>query len=133
MNVPQAPSPAPVEQALARAHEVIEVLRGYKLAQGTEKDLQAAIAKVLFDEGFSFEREARLSAEDRPDFLVLPGVAIEVKIKGPIAAILRQLARYAMHQAVRVVLFVTTCRDHVAPEVLEGKPVLTVYVGSAFL
>jgi hypothetical protein len=111
----------------------MEVLQGYRMAQSTERELQGAIEEALRIEGFDFQREPKLTAHDRPDFLVVPGVAVEVKIMGPVAAVRRQIARYAEIEGVEVVLLVTTHRDHVVPETLEGKPVLSVYVGSAFL
>lgn len=119
-------------EALRVAREVVETLDDYRLAQNNEAELQGAIEKVLREEGFLFEREARLSARDRPDFLVAPGVALEVKVNGSVPEVERQLKRYAESARVAVLLLVTTRGQHLMPAALEGKPVLTLFVGSAF-
>ncbi len=119
--------------AADRARDVIAILRRYRMPVSTEALLQAAIAEVLTREAVTFQRETVLSARDRPDFLLPPGLAIEVKIKGPVSAVLRQLERYAEHDRVGAVLLVTTRPDHIVPAEINGKPILCVCIGSAFL
>jgi len=90
---------------------------------GTEEHLQQDIARALVRLGIPFEREPRLSGKDRPDFMV-GGVAVEVKIKGGVTEVTRQLSRYAQHERVSELLLVTSRMQLVAvPTELNGKPV----------
>lgn len=105
------------------ADELATALEQTKLPSTTEEHLQVAIAARLTELGVTFEREHRLSAKDRPDFFV-DGLAIEVKIKGTLTEVTRQLARYAAHVAVREVLLVTSRLQLASvPRTLNGKPV----------
>jgi len=116
------------------AENVTETLRGYRMAQTTERALQDSIAEVLHHRGFSFQREARLSARDRPDFLITPGICLEVKTQGPASEVRRQLERYAESPDVAVVLLVTTNPLHeIMPDMMAGKPVMVLCLGGAFL
>lgn len=121
--------PTPLEVA----RKAVATLRRFRLAQNTERELQSAIADALTQARIPFEREAKLSSRDRPDFLLEQGVALEVKTKGALSSVCTQLTRYAEHDRVTVVVLVSTRRVHVAPEELAGKPVLSVCVGSGLL
>lgn len=103
------------------------------MAQTTERDLQAAIAEVLTRNGIAFEREVSLSARDRPDFMLDPGLALEVKVKGPVSEVIRQLSRYVESPRVSAVLLVTTRATHIVPDTIEGKTIITICIGGAFL
>lgn len=125
---------ADVQKAVQIARDVMDTLRRFRMAQTTERELQNAIETVLQQEGFDFEREAELGPQDRPDFLLADGVALEVKVLGTPSSVERQLRRYAEHASVHAVLLVTTRYNHRPPAELEGKPVLTLCVGGgAFL
>lgn len=100
-----------------------------------EAELQAQIAQLLEAAGVLFQRERVLSAGDRVDFLVLPGLGVEVKVGGPRTAIIRQLSRYAMHGAIQGLVLVTASLRHATafPREIGGKPVACVYLmGSTF-
>lgn len=116
-----------------RLDQVAALLSAYRFRQPTERALQDGIEEVLRAAGVPYHREHRLSAADRPDFFVDPGVCVEVKIGGTPAEVLRQLTRYAEHEEVDAVLLVTTRRQHVMPDEVEDKPLVTICVGSAFL
>lgn len=126
------------------AHSLKSHLAGYRYDLTSEATIQAGLASVLSVDGFVFEREAQLSATDRPDFLVLgqgvvagavfSGVAIEVKRAGSRSDLLRQLSRYAQHETVRELL-VVTARSQLSdlPSELHRKPLeCLVLLGSVF-
>lgn len=99
-----------------------------------ERALCDAVERVL--RGHPFEREFPLNARDRPDFVVglVPLVAIEVKVKGSLADLTRQIFRYAEHAEVSGILVVTTRSDHRRiPETILDRPVAVCYIGSLYL
>ncbi len=113
----------PVRVAAAVADHLSS--RGYDWM--TERDLQSAVADRLC-ERFEVSREKALSRRDRPDFLVAGtgfDVAVEVKVKGPRNAVLRQLGRYAAHGEVGAVVLASARRTLLAgiPSMIHGKPV----------
>lgn len=119
--------------ALQRAATIKEYLGKFKYDLEDEDSIQRGIARALELGNYLFEREARLSSKDRPDFLV-GNVAIEVKRHGALTPLLRQLSRYAQHDRVRELLVVTArvvATD--VPDTLNGKPVeCLVLLGSIF-
>jgi hypothetical protein len=103
---------------------LVHFLGGYRFNFVTERELQDGIEEVLKKSGVVYQRENALSAPDRPDFMVDRAIAIEVKIKGSLAALLRQASRYAAHPEVEAILVVGT--PHWlsrVPPVLVDKPV----------
>lgn len=90
-----------------------------------EAELQGRIAQLLQAAGVAFERERVLSPGDRVDFLVLPGLGVEVKVGGPRTAIIRQLARYAAHDIIQGLVLVTASLRHTEafPREIGGKSV----------
>lgn len=105
------------------AENLKQLLAGFRFSFASEKDLQDGIAKVLEQSGIAFQREVSLSKADRPDFMV-GAVAIEVKVQGSLAALLRQISRYAKHEGLEEIIVVGT--PHWLPRVpaeLGGKPI----------
>lgn len=127
----------------------------------TERDLQDAIAAALrtLPGDVVIRREHALTRRDRPDFYVVercpaceaaeretggpvhcqapsryPGVAIEVKTKGGLSDLTRQVYRYAELASVSGVLVVTTRNLHarLPPEAM-GKPVATLCLADYLL
>lgn len=99
------------------------LLRKYRFRFVTEKDLQDGIAAALDEAGILYSREKSLGKPDRPDFIV-GTVAIEVKIKGSLADLLRQVSRYASHDEISAVLAVGTPHWLTrVPPTLVGKQV----------
>jgi hypothetical protein len=96
-----------------------------------EEELQRGLVEIL--PPTSTRREVQLTSRDRIDFMV-EGVGIEVKIKGSLAALTRQLHRYAQLDAIEALVVVTpVARLAQLPESLNGKPVLVCHLaGSAF-
>jgi predicted SpoU family rRNA methylase len=102
-------------------------LQARRFRHTNEKELQDGIESVLTEIGARFEREKQLGPKDRVDFFVKAGIALEVKIKGSLADVTRQLHRYAEHDQVQSILLVTAkARLGALPETLRGKPVRVV-------
>jgi hypothetical protein len=71
-----------------------------------------------------FSREVKLSAAERIDFLMADGLGIEVKVKGSLSDVTRQLHRYAQITEIKSLLLVTTKARHLeAPRSLNGKTI----------
>ncbi|WP_081288731.1 hypothetical protein [Mycolicibacterium conceptionense] len=116
------------------ANVVADHLLGFAYQWTTERELQDAMWSVLAAQFPGAQREAVLSPKDRPDFLVLldgTAVAIEVKVAGARSAVLRQLGRYAAHDTVDAIVLASGRRVLAAgiPEVIHGKPVLSIHLG----
>lgn len=108
---------------------IVEILSTAAPSYRDEYDLQSALAGALEQAGIRLEREHRLSdGESRVDLWVpKQGIAIEVKIKGAAAQVIRQVSRYARCREVNTVVLVTTkASHHRMPHELHGKPVLLV-------
>jgi hypothetical protein len=105
------------------ASEIAALFDGHAFTTTDEAELQRALAEVLDGAGVDHRREVRLTARDRIDFLA-GAVGIEVKVDGALAAVTRQLHRYALRPEVASLLLVTTRPQHRgAPRELCGKPV----------
>ncbi len=97
------------------------LLAAYRYSWTNEDDLQRGVAAVLDQAGIEYERERHISSGSRPDFLV-EATAIEVKVKCSQSDVLRQLHRYAEHDAVEAVLLLTPSLRLRVPPTLCGKP-----------
>lgn len=105
------------------AEQLAGIIKGFRYSYSGEKELQDGIAAALDSSGVEYSREFPLSAADRLDFMV-GMIAVEVKIKGTRADALRQIHRYAQHDAVGGIVVVTTKARHLdMPTSLNGKPV----------
>ncbi len=111
------------------------ILQSGRFDLSDEKACQAEIAAWLeqrLPDGVPVTREHRLSAGDIVDFLI-DGVALEIKMHGAQpTAVLRQLARYAAHDAVRAVVLASNRAVRLPPEI-NGKPIFNVSLGKAWL
>lgn len=100
-----------------------EALSSCRFRFASEIDLQDGIEKCFKIKGIDYLREYQLTAKDRPDFFV-DGVAVEIKTKGGLAPLLRQIVRYAEHEDVKAVFVVgTPYWLQQVPDQLCGKPV----------
>lgn len=117
---------------LERMAWISDLILRAELVYANEYDLQAGIHAALEPHVFEISPEHRLDDRDRPDFLLVAGdyrwdastIAIEVKIEGSGASVLRQLTRYAEHDLVDGILLVTTrSKHHHIPLELNEKPV----------
>jgi aromatic ring-opening dioxygenase catalytic subunit (LigB family) len=106
-----------------RLQQLTTLLNQYRYSYVSEKELQDGIANALEKEGISFKRELCVSKSDRPDFVV-GDIAIEVKIKGSISDLLRQIARYAKHSEIQSILVIGTPHWITrVPASLDGKEI----------
>lgn len=112
---------------------LVAVLRSHRFNEATEDQLQLGVAAALSSCGVAFEREVRLTAADRIDFMV-GSVGVECKIDGSLPALIRQLFRYAQSERVsELVLLTTRVRLSRVPDAMNGKPVSVVSTMGAFL
>lgn len=110
-----------------------KVFSAYRYNFQDENTLQEGMAVALARNAIAFEREVRLDAKNRPDFMV-GAVAIEVKIKGTFAQFLRQAHRYLALEQISALIVVGTPKWMPAvPNTLLGKPVYTVRLMSSLL
>ena len=110
------------------------MLCSYRYRFTSEKELQDGIETALQQNHLAYLRETALSTPDRPDFLVEAGIAIEIKIKGTMAELLRQASRYAAHPDITGILVIGT--PHWLPRVpiaLCEKPVRAVRLMGSLL
>lgn len=122
----QGPCPGPYAEA------VTALLRRTRMRVGSEAALQQSVEEALIAAGFRYEREARLSAADRIDFLVADGIGIEAKARYAKRAIYRQLERYAARPQITALILVTGTAMGL-PAAIGGKPVYIVSTGRAAL
>lgn len=120
-----------LNEYLARESSIADAVRaGEPYTFVSESELQEGLHQALLAAfGPAVKREYRLGEHDRPDFMV-GNVAIEVKTKGSVTEVSRQLMRYAAHAEVNRVVLVTTRSIHRQVEgMLRGvapKPVFVV-------
>lgn len=109
---------------------VVTALSGARFLCADEEELQRAVAKVLDDAAIPYQREVRLSARDRVDFMV-DGIAIELKVKTGAKELLRQVLRYAEHAQVESVLVGSTSHRALdLPFTANGKVLRVVHLRS---
>ena len=110
------------------SHEIQARLRMYRFDLSSEDKTQQGIAAALTIAGIAFQREVPLTKKDRLDFLI-DGIALEVKLEGGRAALLRQLLRYAEHPEVReLMVFTSRRRLTLLPPLISGKSLTVCYV-----
>jgi len=109
----------------------------FRFRYKNEKELQGGVFKVLTEIADPFVPEYQLTPTDRVDFFVPEeGIAIEVKTEDSkggsgLAAVTRQLWRYAKSAEVKSLILITTRSKHLSlPSEILGKPLLVVYLNS---
>src|SRR3546814_17322080 len=94
----------PVKQSgesLMSPENFVRFIGARRFTLSDETLLQQEIAAELILAGVPFDREVRLSAKERVDFMLPGGVAVEVKIKGQRRLVFKQCERYVQHEAVK--------------------------------
>lgn len=118
------------------AETIVTRLRAFRIRTGQEMAFQDDVATILTREGCEFEREYDLGpGRGRIDFYV-PSIkcGLELKVKGSLADVARQLQRYAASKEIDSLVLVTgRTRLNAMPETLGGKPVHLVSLWRAML
>ena len=113
------------------ARELAQRLARYRFPVSVERAMQDAVESALRAEKLEFRREVTRGA-DRIDFVV-GSVGVELKVKGSVADLVRQLERYSAWDDLTELLLVTTRGHHLAvPATIGGKRVLVHVVRGAF-
>jgi hypothetical protein len=120
VNLPHADTLAHIygfssAEQFVRALETVDIvthrLSKTRLPVTDERKLQNAIEKALLDRGVTFSREYPIGTGSRIDFMIHPGmginIGIEVKIKGSASEIRRQIDRYARSERCYMIILVT--------------------------
>jgi hypothetical protein len=116
-----------------RLHTIAALLEGCRFDTSSEVAVQRGLAAVFAAESIEYRREVPVPG-GRLDFLVAGEIALEVKLGGSAANLIRQLWRYAELDLVQALLVVTT-RHRLArvPDIISGKPVrVALLLGGAF-
>jgi len=109
------------------ASSVISALRQLSPRPGPEKVLAEDVQAALTRAGLLAASEVQLT-EGRVDLRV-QGTAIELKVQGSPAAVLRQLQRYGRDETVvDVVLVTSSAKLRSMPPMVEGKPLHVVWL-----
>lgn len=104
---------------------------------GSEADLQLGLAEVF--DGLDFEREYRIDARNRIDFLVKAAepsarIGVEVKVAGAAGQVEGQCARYLATDLIDGLVLVTTRRYHrKITQASFDKPFVVVWLGRSGL
>lgn len=109
---------------------IATAIAAHEIAHTSEEELQDGIAQILQSLGVEFSRETILdgAGRDRIDFLA-GGIGIEVKIKGGLSDLTRQLFRYTRSPRIDELLVVSTrAALRRLPEKINGKRVGVVYL-----
>lgn len=109
--------------AVPSAVDICRLLASQRFRLRDELALQNGIAEVFTRKGVPFKREVHLDRANRPDFIV-GRLAIEVKVDGSAAQVLRQGHRYLEFPEIDELLIVGTPGWMSAlPAELAGKKV----------
>jgi hypothetical protein len=108
------------------ADQVAAVIAGWR---GTAREVavQAHLAAVLAEAGGVVAREVPIVG-GRID-IVCDRVGVEVKIAGALAAVARQVIRYAAEPGLDAIVVATTHAQHrQLPRSVRGKPIIVVHM-----
>jgi hypothetical protein len=119
-----------MEQTILNLQKLFTTLR-FPLED--EKELQKEIAANLNWFGFDFTREQRLDDESIIDFLVEPGIGVEVKIGNKSKMnIYKQVERYCSIDAIHSVILLTN-KSMSLPETVNNKPTYIINLSQSWL
>jgi hypothetical protein len=110
---------------------LFRVLGAYVYAVANEAELQLQVSRALDRASIQYEREVRLGPGERVDFMVRPGIALELKTQTDPVALLRQVLRYAAHPDVRYIVIGTTSHRGLGlPSLALGKPLRSIHLAA---
>ena len=118
------------EQTIEMLDRIEAALRGHALRAPDEAMLAAGVQCCLELADIPSVPELRLGEHGRVDFWVpvvegRGGIAVELKTRAPFIEVMRQLGRYAKHDAVLGLVLVTT-KMLAWPQEVAGTPLRTV-------
>lgn len=90
-----------------------------------ESDLQETVEQAFKEHDIAYRREVQLDSRSRIDFLVEPGIGVELKKGKPNRkAVINQLERYAASDQIQeLILIIESAMD--LPESIGGKPCMS--------
>jgi hypothetical protein len=110
--------------------DLLSILRTIRCATDSESELSSLVFARLVNASLVFRAEVWLNDSDRIDYLV-GRVGVELKVKGAVNSVARQLQRYAQSDQIDELILVTTKRLHSkVPLMLSGKMVHVITVGA---
>lgn len=113
------------ETAHDLATEIRDLLVARRYFWASEYELQAGIGSVLETAGYDVDAEHHLGAAGRIDFLVAGRVGVEVKVKGALPPLIRQLYGYAKDARIGALVVASTRAVHRGvPDEIAGVPVV---------
>lgn len=112
--------------------QLLKLLSTFHLPVQDEKETQKAIEKIFSDNSVKYFSEHKFNDRNVVDFLVVPGIAVEVKIKGNARKIYKQCERYCQFDRVSELLLITN-RSMGFPKEINGKPCYVLNIGRAWL
>ncbi len=116
-----------------KARQIVRLIQSGRFDLSSEKRLQADIETLLSARGIVFTREARISAEDIPDFLVDGCIAVECKMRSAKKMdVFRQLSRYAEQPGVKIIVLASNL-SMTLPATLNEKPVFMASVSRGWM
>lgn len=108
-----------------RCEHLVDLIKSYRYTYTDEYGLQQQIFDMLTQAGYPATREKFIRRIGRLDLAVGP-IAIEVKVYGAVANLIRQVARYLGSPEIQGVVVVSTVARHGSvPATIKGKPVRT--------
>lgn len=112
--------------------EIAALISRTPLVQSNEIAVQEKISELLTKHGVQHKREVVLGPGDRPDFMIVGGIAIEVKLKASKRAIYRQCERYCAYDQVKGLILVSATAMGF-PEEIHGKSTWVASLGGGWL
>lgn len=115
----------PLEGGGHTVEEVLASLRRLRIKPITyEFELHDQIKARLTADGLTYQHEVKLGPRNRIDFMVPPGIGIEVKKGKPLSPDLTaQAERYAAFEQVQAIILVVERSVFWHPVAINGKPV----------
>ncbi len=116
---------------LEELYRVTKALSGLGIVAQEESEFSRIVEDRLREAGVAFTAEVSLSPKDRIDF-VAGRIGIELKVQTSVAAMTRQLDRYAASEKIDWLVLVTASRKLglSMPRELRGKGITTVILGA---
>jgi hypothetical protein len=112
--------------------QVLAVIRDHRFSYANEEELQEGLAAAIASTGLDVQREVRFDGASRIDLLV-DRVGIEVKVKGGVGEVERQLRRYAPHVDELVLVTIKASHRSYLPDEIEGVPLTVEFLAGAAL